>query len=130
MNRVKLQPARYAIVGSRGFPYRDLVSRFVARLPEGSTVISGGARGVDSWATDAAKAHGLTVEVFPAQWTRADGSLDRGAGMARNSLIVDAAEILVAFHWRNSRGTADSIAKARAAGKPCWVCTGLGQWSL
>ncbi len=52
---------RVAIVGSRECQDRHSVEAYVARLPAGAIVISGGARGVDTWAADAAHARGLAT---------------------------------------------------------------------
>ncbi len=46
---------RIAIVGSRGLPRPDLIEAFVASLPAGTVVVSGGARGVDTVAEQAAR---------------------------------------------------------------------------
>ena len=105
---------RVAIVGSRGYPRPMAVVRYVRELPAGTTVVSGGASGVDSWAANAAVFHHLDTLVFRADW-KAHG---RAAGMMRNQDIVDAADRLVAFWDGESRGTKDSIAKARARGIP------------
>lgn len=43
------------------------------------------------------------------------------AALFRNGWIVDDAEIVVAFQRDDSRGTADTIAKARAAGRTVYV---------
>lgn len=55
-----------AIVGSRHYPRPDLVDAFVADLAADSTVISGGAPGVDSVAEEVARAHGLQTLIFHA----------------------------------------------------------------
>lgn len=104
---------RLAIVGSRGWANEAAVKELVEQQPQGTVIVSGGARGVDTMATDAAKAANLGVIVFPADWER-HGKM---AGMIRNGQIVDCCDQLVAFWDGKSRGTADSINKARADGK-------------
>lgn len=55
---------RVAIVGSRGYPDRGRVARFVHALAAkhpGAVVVSGGARDVDTWAEQAARNVGLAV---------------------------------------------------------------------
>ena len=59
-----------AIVGSRDYPHPEHVWSYVATLPADTVVVSGGARGVDSWAAAAATHHGLQVRVYPADWRR------------------------------------------------------------
>ena len=104
---------KVAIVGSRDYPDMDAVKRYVAELPEGTVVISGGAHGVDRIAETAARRRGLEVVSFPADWD-AHG---RSAGMIRNAKIAKECDRLVAFHWNDSKGTANTILRARNFGK-------------
>jgi len=108
-----------AVVGSREFSRPGLVRAFVASLPPGTRVVSGGARGVDWWAETAARARDDLPKplVLPARWRRPDGSLDRSAGHRRNRLIVEACDVLYAFWDGSSPGTAGSIELARAVEK-------------
>lgn len=108
---------RVAIVGSRGYRYMHLVRDFVASLPAGAVVVSGGALGVDSVAAQAAEACGLEVVIHHADWARRG----RRAGPERNARMVADADEVVAFWDGSSRGTADTISRARAAGKPLRV---------
>lgn len=75
-------------------------------------VISGAAKGADSIAREWGKARGIAVVEFLPDW-----SLGRGAGMARNTTIVDTSDVIVAFWDMISKGTKDSIKKAEKAGK-------------
>src|SRR5688500_12151427 len=86
-----LVPMIIAIVGSRKFPDEAAVRAYVRTLPSTYKVISGGAPGVDQWAEDEAKKCGIWLRRYPAQWTRPDGSYNRGAGYARNAEMVKAA---------------------------------------
>lgn len=108
---------RVAIVGSRTFQNLQLVRNYVQSLPNDTIVVSGGARGVDRTAEDEARSRGLKTVVFLAAWEE----FGKFAGLHRNTDIVRNCDRLVAFHRQGSRGTADSIAKARAAGKPVEV---------
>jgi hypothetical protein len=107
---------KIGIVGSRDYPLEAFVRAFVrgihARVPD-AIIVSGGARGVDTWAADEARKCGMQVEVHPADWE----GRGRGAGLERNSVIVARSQLLVAFWNGVSRGTVDSIRKARRAGK-------------
>ena len=105
---------KVAIVGSRDFPQWYKVWEFVTYLPPDTVVVSGGARGVDTSAVEAATACGLKVEVYRADWKRYGLS----AGFKRNQQIVDAADRVVAFWDGVSRGTADTLDKAALARKP------------
>lgn len=108
---------RVAIVGSRDFPEPERVRAYVRALRKDDIVISGGARGVDSWAVEEAQLQGLSTEVFPADWE----VYGRSAGYQRNQSIVDAAEFVVAFWDGKSKGTAHTIKLAQKAGKPVEV---------
>lgn len=104
---------KVAIVGSRRWKNLSKVHEFVASLPPDTIIVSGGAMGVDSAATEAARRNGLPTKVFMPDWF-AHG---RVAGFMRNSLIVDYADEVYAFHQENSPGTRDTIRKAEKAGK-------------
>lgn len=108
-----------AIVGSRDLPIecRRLVHDLIASLPADAVVVSGGARGVDSWAAECARERGLRVVVYPADWK----THGERAGFIRNAQIVEDCTELVAFWNGVSRGTMDSVRKARARGIPVRV---------
>lgn len=123
---------KVAIVGSRRFPKMYLVRNYVRQLPPMTVVVSGAGDekrdrvprdrwGVDEIAEDHAILCGLPVVSYPAQWKRADGTVDKGAGFKRNGLIVAQADRVVAFWDGQSRGTKDTIDKARKAGKPVQI---------
>jgi hypothetical protein len=102
------------IAGSRDYPRLDQVTRYVAELPELTTVIHGCARGVDRTAGDAAEARGLGIEEHPADWKR----YGRRAGMLRNAVMVDRADLVVVFWDGKSPGSRNTINHARAMCKP------------
>jgi hypothetical protein len=104
--------ARLAIVGSRDFANLDLVRAFIARLRVTTTVVSGGAPGVDRAAEAAANARELGTDIFPAEWD----VHGRSAGMRRNEQMIATVDGLVAFWDGRSRGTAHAISVARARG--------------
>jgi hypothetical protein len=107
--------AKLAIVGSRGFEHLKWVRWLVSGLKSTTTVVSGGARGVDRAAEQAARKRGLEVIVHRAEWERFGWT----AGYERNKLIVADADGLVAFWDGKSRGTRDSI--EQAVRKGIWV---------
>ena len=104
---------KVAIVGSRDYPDPEAVRTYVRSLPKDTTVISGGARGVDSWAVEEAIKAGLETEVFPADWKL----YGKSAGYRRNSQIVAAADKVIAFWDGKSRGTKHSMDLADKEGK-------------
>ena len=110
---------RVGIVGSRTFPQLKLVEWFVRDLPGAVNVISGGAKGVDAYATECAKARGLPVRVHA---PNLDGCKERHEYSQRyyerNQRIVDDCDLLVAFTEKDYGGTWDTIKRARVAGVP------------
>jgi len=102
---------KVAIVGSRNFRSKGNVADFVGSLPGDAVIVSGGARGVDSWAVESAGSR--LVEVYPAEWEK----WGRSAGFRRNQTIVDASDEVYAFWDGLSKGTLDSIQRAAKAGK-------------
>jgi len=104
---------RVAIVGSRGYLDLDSVKSYVAALPADTVVITGGAKGVDTVAEEAAKALGLKVVVHLADWNL----YGKAAGQIRNQVVVDDCDRLVAFWDGTSPGTRGAISLASKAGK-------------
>lgn len=107
---------KLAIIGSRTFDDYDLM-RSTVDLTGVTEIISGGARGADALAERLANDHGIKLTVFRADWK----NLGFKAGHIRNSLIVEAADVIIAYWDGVSTGTLDSIKKARKLGKPCIV---------
>ena len=113
---------KIAIVGSRDFPDLEVVKEYVRGLPEGTVVISGGARGVDSTAEAEARLCGLEVISFVPDWNKHG----KKAGFLRNVDIVEACDKLVAFWDGKSKGTQHSLTLAKTMGKewriifPAW----------
>ncbi len=105
---------KVAVVGSRELWVEDL-GRF---LPEDTEeLVSGGARGVDTCAREYAKTHGLKITEFLPEYER----YGRSAPIRRNCLIIDYADLVLAFWDGQSRGTAFVIQKCRELGKPIRV---------
>lgn len=103
-----------AVVGSREYPDETTVRAVVRGFPKSTMVISGGARGVDTWAIEEAQRCGLQTKVFPADWEYHG----KRAGYLRNKDVVAAADKIVAFWDGKSRGTKHTIDLAKEAGKP------------
>jgi len=114
---------KVAVVGSRDYRRLDLVRSFVAGLHADTVVVSGGARGVDTEAEEAAEARGLEVVVLEPEWDR----LGRAAGLIRNKDIVNAADRVVGFWDGASRGTVHSLRLAVKSGKPVLVFGPTGE---
>lgn len=82
------KPARVAVFGSRAWPLSGpaaaLLLSFVASLPAGSVVLSGGQRGADALASSAAFRAGLSVVSFPAPFAAVGAS----AGPRRSAVAL------------------------------------------
>ncbi|MEK0346434.1 MAG: SLOG family protein [Nitrosopumilus sp.] len=105
---------KIAVVGSRDFTdYLLLAEILELFFDKGFEIISGGAEGADSLAENYATRKRLKCTVFKADWD----VHGKSAGFIRNQLIVDAADIVVAFWDGVSKGTKDTLDKAHKARK-------------
>jgi len=116
---------RVAVVGSREWgpldwpgyedaaPFEIFEQVLLGYLAPEDTLVSGGARGPDSWAALIAKQYNFPIQVFVADWE----TYGKRAGMLRNSEIVRNADWVIAFWDGTSRGTRDTIGKAHDAGR-------------
>jgi hypothetical protein len=109
---------RTAIVGSRAHQCLPDVWRVVHALPRETTVVSGGAIGVDSVAEWSARQRGIAVEVHLPDYA----THGLRAPLVRNGTIVETADDVHAFPWGappwlQARGTMDAVGKAEKAGR-------------
>ena len=119
-----------AVVGSRKWADEEAVREYVRHLPEDVQVVSGGAKGPDSWGVSEAIRTGRRWRIHPANW-RAFGM---AAGKLRNYTIVlgsavdlpgmdgvhrwPKADCVAAFWDGKSSGTKHSVELARSAQIP------------
>lgn len=108
-----------AISGSRRYEQRSHVEDFIKSLAKRTDlkIIFGEAWGVDTWAKEACEKYSIPHEVYFADWDR----LGRSAGPMRNSKLVMDATKVVCFWDGDSRGTADTIKKARHVDRLAFV---------
>ena len=118
-----------AIVGSRDYHNGAVVFNYVDdKLKKYAghkiTIVSGGAQGVDRIAEDYAAIRGYDLHVIKPNYegTMPGSPQARARPLQRNSDIVAMAHIIIAFPTETSRGTFDTISKARRAGKEPFVC--------
>ena len=109
---------RIAIIGSREFSDFSLMASTVDKFIEKSNInvekiVSGGARGTDTLAAHYASQRGYLLQEFKPDYSR----YGRGAPLMRNSLIVENADIILAFVRPNSKGSWDTIGKAQGLHK-------------
>lgn len=105
---------KIAIVGSREPGNINFAKELEKRIniQSGDTIISGGAKGIDSLAAEYATAHGLAlVEIRPNY-----AKNGRGATFIRNREIVDNADMVVVFWNGTSKGTKYTIDYANKKG--------------
>ena len=76
-------------------------------------MVSGGARGPDTLGVLWARDNGIEIKEFLPDWDK----YGKSAGFIRNTQIVEAADLVIAFWDGVSRGTKDSIDKAEKMGK-------------
>lgn len=99
---------KIAIVGSRDWKYLDFSCDIICEIlnrhinEEDFYVISGGARGIDTQAETIAKKKGIQIIIFK----------------PGNELIINEADIVIAFWEGKSKGTKHLIDLAIKAGKP------------
>lgn len=105
---------KVAIVGSRTAP-SSAVELILQNLPAETTeIVSGGARGIDRMAAAIAHSRGLLLKEFLPDYDR----YGRRAPLVRNDLIVQYADVVLAFWDGESHGTGYTVSKCRQVGKP------------
>lgn len=111
MKHHEAEAMKIAVIGSRGITAIDYAK--IGARP-GDTLVSGGARGVDSLAAAWARRNGIAVvEHFP-DYRR----YGKAAPHVRNRMVVADADRVVAFWDGKSRGTKSTIEEAKRHGKP------------
>lgn len=107
------------VAGGRTIP---LSTHWLGKLmeswaPDTTAVIVGKCKGVDIVAEEWARSKGLEVLEYPADWKQHG----KAAGPIRNQQMVDVADMLIAVWDGKSRGTADTIRRAKKKGIPVHV---------
>lgn len=112
---------RVLVCGDRSWSNRGKVMHRFLELPNDTVVIHGDAEGADRIADAVAMVRGMPREAFPAEWEK----YGRAAGPRRNQRMLDEGrpDLVIAFHsdLKHSRGTADMVRRAQAAGVPVEV---------
>lgn len=104
---------RVVVCGSRDWEdpgvVRVKITEKLASLSKDTEIVTGGARGVDSWTDAIARSLGLPTTVMPADWDK----FGRAAGRIRNIAMLDTNPDLVMAFWDgSSRGTKHTIDEA------------------
>lgn len=105
---------RVLVCGSRSWTDHRAIGARLAKLADGTRILHGGARGVDTLAGQFANALGFPVSVYFADWEMHG----KAAGLIRNQKMLDEGRpcLVIAFWDGTSRGTKDMIARAEKAG--------------
>lgn len=102
---------KIAVIGSRNLKVKNLGQY----LPQDVTeIVSGGAKGIDTCAREYAQNNNIKLTEFLPDYDK----FGRSAPLKRNVLIVDYADMVLAFWDGYSRGTKFVIDKCRECSKP------------
>lgn len=108
---------KVAIIGSRSYndeiEFNNAIEKLLFDIQTPWTVISGGAIGTDALAAKFAHKNGYPLIEYKPDWKK-DG---RGAGLVRNTQIISESDMVIAFWDGVSKGTMDSINKAKKMNK-------------
>lgn len=99
--------------GGRDFTDRGRVQDALQELPADAVLVHGDGSGADRLAAQVWAAAGRMHEAHPADWAR----YGKAAGVIRNREMVDSGVDLV-LAFPGGTGTADTVARATAAGVP------------
>jgi len=111
---------RVAVVGSRAYSDMRFVFDALDVINAEHTItciVSGGARGVDTFAERWAHKNKIPTKIYHAKWD----THGKAAGMIRNADIVGDSHLVVAFWDGISKGTKNSIDTAKKRGIPVLV---------
>ena len=104
---------RVLIAGGRNFTDKDFMDKYMSKyLGQVSVVISGTAKGADRLGEKWAQSNGISVERFPAQWSRYGGA----AGPIRNQEMLDKGKPDLVIVFKGGKGSAHMASIARKAG--------------
>ena len=110
---------KIGIVGSRKFTDFELFNNAMGVFFQPAThnvelIVSGGDEGADTLAELYADRNGIKTKIIKPDWKKHG----KQAGFIRNAEIVKESDVIIAFWDGQSRGTQDSIAKAKMFKKP------------
>lgn len=104
------------IAGSRGFNDYEVLSKFcdyvIGEPDEEVEIVSGKAKGADTLGERYANERDYEIKEFPANWDK----YGKSAGYRRNADMANYADLLIAFHDGESKGTQHMIDLANKKG--------------
>ncbi len=111
--------ARVIVCGGRDFRDKELCFKTLEQVLaeyDSVEIVSGHARGADTYGEEYAKAHDIKVSIFKPDWNL----YGKGAGPVRNRQMLKYAleeqAVIVAFWDGASKGTKNMIEQAKEAG--------------
>ena len=113
---------KVAIIGVRNpsISYEDWKEKYqnliLSYSPE--FIVSGGAKGIDSYAKQLSKDLNIPLLEFKPDYK----TYGKNAPIVRNELIVKNSDVIIAFPSESSKGTYDTIRKAKKLNKTVRVC--------
>ena len=111
---------RLAVVGSRTFTDRKLCWKILDDLRTKyniTEIVSGGARGADSYGEAYSDYYHIKKTIFPAEWDK----YGKKAGYLRNVDIIKNCDVCIAFWDGESRGTLHDLELCIKYNKICYV---------
>lgn len=100
--------------------FKSQMDRLIAYY-ENIRLVSGHARGADTFAEQYATEKGIQIQVFPAEWEK----YGKAAGPIRNRAMLDYAmeetPVVAAFWNGKSRGTGNMLKQSKAVGAECHI---------
>ena len=115
---------RLLVCGSRDFPFKDAVIdklNYEIMIHNDLLIITGMARGPDTWAYEFAQEYGIPYEAYYAQWK----TQGKAAGIIRNKRMLEEGKPthILACMYNNSRGTRNMIELGRSNNIPVEILT-------
>lgn len=105
---------RVAVIGSRSFNDYELVKKVLDTIKDSITlIVSGGCKGADLLGERYAKENNIETLIFLPEWDK----YNKAAGYIRNKLIIENADLVIAFWDGKSPGTQHSFKLAKELNK-------------
>ena len=113
---------RLAVVGSRGFNNARQLYKVMDKIIAENDynvieIVSGGAKGPDSFGESYARIHNIPTKIFLPDWKK----YGRSAGFRRNVDIIENCDVCIACWDGSSHGTKHDIRMCYEQNKPCYI---------
>lgn len=108
---------KICVAGSRKIKDKELVLKALSYAPKMTTLVSGGAEGVDKLAEEIAKEMNIPIEQWIPDWH----THGKKAGYLRNRNMVNHCDFVIVVWDGNSKGSKHTMDIAMEKGKPVLV---------